>query len=454
MYDPTIDTPADPMQAQLLEQQREDVLRQIRIAEMLRRGAGAPGATPEMPQGQMVSGHYIAPHWTQQLAATVNPIFQQFNARQAENQADQKQSALASAVAKAKEAWASQMPTTTPATPEMPAPPQGPPTEGGVQPAQVGTIPAQPAMLPSAVERAKYLARGLQIPGNEGAVGIAGKTMGEEVTREDTQQARKENLAAQTAAARQNKLDQLEFQRQQLEAQMNDRNTSREQQAILARERDQTLRAIAAGNQEVRREIAANKGNGGLSPAQQAVQDRFISTQAEHVSRRAEQLAPMLQSAQVVQDMLDENGVDLKTGKTKPIEGLGYVGKLPGFMLSEAGSVNRAKVKAFANSMLRAQAGLSQTLSETENANLELLANGNYTQKEFERVWPTVMAKINSSIDNLQAGAEPEAWAKYAARGGRLNKIESKRVAGETALSPADQARLEQLRAAKAAEGK
>ena len=152
--------------------------------------------------------------------------------------------------------------------------------------------------------------------------------------------------------------------------------------------------------------------------------------------------------------MLDENGVDPKTGKTKPIEGLGYVGKLPGFMLSEAGSVNRAKVKAFANSMLRAQAGLSQTLSETENANLELLANGNYTQKEFERVWPTVMAKINSSIDNLQAGAEPEAWAKYAARGGRLNKIESKRVAGETALSPADQARLEQLRAAKAAEGK
>ena len=125
MYDPTIDTPADPMQAQLLEQQREDVLRQIKIAEMLRRGAGAPGATPEMPQGQMVSGHYIAPHWTQQLAATVNPIFQQFNARQAENQADQKQSALASAVAKAKEAWASQMPTTTPATPEMPAPPQG-----------------------------------------------------------------------------------------------------------------------------------------------------------------------------------------------------------------------------------------------------------------------------------------------------------------------------------------
>ena len=64
------------------------------------------------------------------------------------------------------------------------------------------------------------------------------------------------------------------------------------------------------------------------------------------------------------------------------------------------------------------------------------------------------MAKINSSVDNLQAGAEPAAWDKYVARGGKLDKIVSNRKKPDSTLSPEQQARLEQLRAAKAAEGK
>ena len=450
-----IDQLGDPMEVQQLQERQLELARQVKLAELLRKGAGAPGQSPEMPQGQMVSGRYVAPHWTQQLAAVANPLFAQYNARTAEDLSAKKESALAQAVAQEKARWAEQMPTGTPATPEMPAPAEGPPTESGVEPAQVGVIPARARVLPSAVERAKYLTRGLQIPGNEAAVGLAGKTMGEEVTREDAQAARKETLDAQMASARQNKLDQLEFQRQQLEAQMKDKALSREQMAMYQQMHDKTLRDIAAGNQAVRRDLAnSTKRSGELTPAQQAVQDRFISTQAEHLSRRAEQLAPMIQSAKTVQEMLDANDADPATGKTKPIAGLGYTGKLPGFMLSEAGTTNRAKVKAFANSMLRAQAGLSQTLSETENANLELLANGNYTQKEFERIWPTVMAKINSSVDNLQAGAEPAAWDKYIARGGKLDKIVSNRKKPDSTLSPEQQARLEQLRAAKAAEGK
>ena len=43
-----------------------ELQRKLKLADALRQ--------QEMPQGQMISGHYIAPHWTQQLAALGNQI--------------------------------------------------------------------------------------------------------------------------------------------------------------------------------------------------------------------------------------------------------------------------------------------------------------------------------------------------------------------------------------------
>ena len=43
-----------------------ELQRKLKLADALRQ--------QEMPQGQMVSGHYVAPHWTQQLAALGNQI--------------------------------------------------------------------------------------------------------------------------------------------------------------------------------------------------------------------------------------------------------------------------------------------------------------------------------------------------------------------------------------------
>ena len=455
-----IDQLGDPMEVQRLQERQLELARQVKLAELLRKGAGVPGQSPEMPQGQMVSGRYVAPHWTQQLAAVVNPLFAQYNARTAEDASAKKESALAQAVAQEKARWAEQMPMGTPATPDMPAPAEGPATEGGVEPAQVGVIPGQARVLPSAVERAKFLARGDMIPGNATNVLMMGKTMGEEVTREDNQAARKEALDAQMASTRQNKLDQLEFQRQQLEAQMKDKALSREQLAAYQSMHDSTLRAIAAGNQQARIDaVIARRSDKELTPAQRAVQERFIATQAEHLSRQAAPLVPMLESARSVQEMLDANPVDEKTGKTGDLPGLGYQGKLPGFVLPAAGVENRRKVKQFANAMIRNQAGLSQTLSETDNANLEILSNGNYTQKEFEAAWPSLMEKLNVSVENLKGGYEEGAWDKYQTRsGGRtVSPVTSKRgvkAAAGSGLTPAQQARLDQLRAAKAAEGK
>lgn len=45
--------------------QQQDISRQLKFADLLRQQAG------EMPQGQMISGRYVAPSWTQQLAAAL-----------------------------------------------------------------------------------------------------------------------------------------------------------------------------------------------------------------------------------------------------------------------------------------------------------------------------------------------------------------------------------------------
>ena len=144
--------------------------------------------------------------------------------------------------------------------------------------------------------------------------------------------------------------------------------------------------------------------------------DIRVEKQVEHLAAAAKTLAPMLQSAQTVQNMLDDYG-------KKPIPGIGYEAKLPGIMLPAEGVNNKAKIKAFANAMLRAQAGLSQTLSETENANLELLANGNYSEKEFRQIWPTLMDKINASATTTTSGFEPEAVETVRKRGGVIDPI-------------------------------
>jgi uncharacterized protein YifE (UPF0438 family) len=133
----------------------------------------------------------------------------------------------------------------------------------------------------------------------------------------------------------------------------------------------------------------------------------------EKLSRRMEPLTAMINTAQQVQDMLDSYK-DSNTGKTKSIPGVGMlVGSLPQGMLTTEGSTNRQKVQMFANGMLRAQAGLSQTLTEQERADLELLAKGQFRQEQFEKAWPNLMKKINSHTDSVAGGYTPKVKELY-----------------------------------------
>lgn len=374
------------------------------VADFLRKQA----AQQTQPQGQMVSGHFVAPHWTQYLAN----IMGQLNVGMADRQATDAETQQANAQNQAANQWRSSLPQAVQARAAVPGQ-AATPFGSRDEPQQDATAgsPAMPYQPVPVAARLKATLAGMSNPktAREAVVWNAG--MAEEAKREDEQQAKRENLQATLAQramelqvksedARYNAQQQLEFKRQMLEAQNQWHQLSADTQRAAAESR---IGAARTAQDARSAERSADK----------------IDKQIEHLSAASKTLAPMLQTAQTVQDMLDTYG-------NKAIPGIGYESKLPGVLLPAKGVENRAKVKAFANAMLRNQAGLSQTLSETENANLELLANGNYSEKEFRAIWPTLMDKINASATTNTAGFHPDAVETARKRGAVIDPIKSR----------------------------
>lgn len=83
MANPFITT-ADPMQQTMVDPEAQALQRQKQFAAMLMQNS-------QQPQGQMIGGHYVAPAWTQQLNAALNPILGAYMM----NRADTEQEKLA-----------------------------------------------------------------------------------------------------------------------------------------------------------------------------------------------------------------------------------------------------------------------------------------------------------------------------------------------------------------------
>lgn len=404
MFDPSQQLPDFQTQSAEIERQRQ-------MADMLRKQANKP-----MPTGQMAGKFYVKPSFTQYLG----PLLQQWQAGQADQQTADLTSKYNQGVNTAQQQWLSSLPQAIAGRKELP----GPPAVGG-SPELADT----PAVLPDRGSVLKATLAGMQIPGNDKAAQLWNQGMSADIQREDTQQQQRELRADQISAARQNKLDQLEFQRQQLTAQMEDKRLTHEQLAQYQKMHDTTLRAIAAEAASARRDAAAAATTAHADARQQAEDDKKEvrkSTLIEHLSRRAEPIVPMVNTAQQVTNMLDSYK-DPQTGKTGDVPGLGFgIGALPLVSLSPEGSRNRQKIQMFANSMIRAQAGLSQTLSETERANLELLASGKYTQRQFTDAWPALLEKVNSTTKAIHGGYEPDIVKTFNERGGGLELVGSR----------------------------
>jgi hypothetical protein len=119
-------------------------------------------------------------------------------------------------------------------------------------------------------------------------------------------------------------------------------------------------------------------------------------------------------------------------------EGLGVIGrKTPTGMAPAEWTKNNQAVQALVNSLVRNQAGLSQTLSETENAKLELIVNGTASGRQFKDAWDAIRDKVNAYPKTIGASYHPDAVRIYNERGGNLKPITSKRsVSGPVTPMP------------------
>lgn len=189
-------TQAQPMLPEQVEPAQ--IMQQRRLAEALMEQGR------ESPQGQMVSGIYVAPSWTQHLAQGLKSYLGAKGMREA----DARQKAMAEALAKRQSAWLGEMPTSketqqfgSTGTGE----PMGPPQITQQQPTSED-----------------YLAwgmRGMQVNPQMAQFGVsmADRAEARRAAQENMQaqmQARREAQAAQLAAQKEMKESQIQAQRE------------------------------------------------------------------------------------------------------------------------------------------------------------------------------------------------------------------------------------------------
>jgi hypothetical protein len=375
-----------------LQTQGEQLARQRAYVDLLRKQAMAE----QQPEGKMVGKQYIAPHWSQHLAPALNQMFAGMAA------GDQAKAELVYGQAQKTQGdqWRSSLPQSVPGKEGYGA--------NEMDNEAVAPVAAQPITREAIL---KHTLAGLQNPATAKEAMLVNQSLTSDLTRTEDK-AFKDQEARTAAKERADNLVATLQQRQDaLELQMQDRNLSREQANSLARMHDETLRAMNAATVEARKYAADAAHQQGLKD-----DSREFRTNVEHLSRRMEPHAPMINTAQQVQDMMDSYK-DPKTGKVGNIPGVGLiVGSLPQGLLSTEGSTNRQKIQMFANAMLRAQAGLSQTLSEQQRADLELMAKGQFRQDQLLHAWPSLMEKVNSTTKNIKAGYDPRIIDTYSSR--------------------------------------
>jgi hypothetical protein len=412
----------DPMAYQQLQQQQADLARQIATAARLRKEATPLGTGQGMPQGQMISGRYVAPAWSQMLAGTVNPMLQHSAANQAEQAASQEQSRLSRAVAQAREQAIQSMPQVTsgiPGTPDQVAPPQGPPTEAGRPPMPVGTIPGTPgtsAVLPNATARAKWLAQASGIPGFGETAAAMDKITGEEVKREDTQQQADKLATQKYYELHQNKMLELQKTAMEIDGRIQTHADDNETRAKLEQSRDAMLQKL----EEMR--ISAGKYEKSTQAEQTRIAKKELDDEkaTERMSAKLTPVTDMLQAGHRVQAMIDSYGPEAKS-----IPGMGRSNIISPWLQGNEGAQNRAAINNLAGEIISAKAGLSQTLSESERQAAIILSDPKFTDAQFRANWPHIVAKINNHIKGITAG-NPEAAKRYEENGGLIATIKSK----------------------------
>jgi hypothetical protein len=316
-----------------------------------------------------------------------------------EGQADKAEGEFAKAQGQEAERWRSALPQATAAVQDKPQVIGGYGAENVVQGPDLA--PAKPITREAIL---KYTLEGLKNPATQREAAIVNQSLTQDLTREEDKTFRDEQARAAAAEREATRAADRQAQMQQALLRSEDTRLSIEQRREAAAEAAQARRDVAAMMAAARRDAAGARGD--------KLEERKWND-VEKLSRAYGPIAKVVETGQQVQDMLDSYK-DPKTGKTVSIPGIGLVvGSLPPGILSTEGSTNRQKIQMFANDMLRAQAGLSQTLTEQERADLEILAKGKFRQDQFVAAWPSLVKKLNAYTKSQAAGFTPEVQELY-----------------------------------------
>ena len=397
------------MDYQDFNQDQVNVAQQRKLAEYLRGMA----ARAQQPEGQMVGGQYIRPHFLQML----NPVMQQAQAGYQEGQANQAEQAMQGRIGQAQQQWRSSLPQTIAARSAVMGPEQQGNNPSAYAPPQK-ISPAVPEQIPGRDATLAATMQGMAIPGNERAAMTYNAGMTGLQDREDKQ---KEMQALQTERLVQQHQKLLSDERMKQET-LRTELLRHGQDAAARHETAKMIRESIERVERANNDAAQHSRGAGADLARERFQetkDQNLAHSLQKLGDDAKLYAPLVPTAQSVQDMLDK----YPAGKTP---GLGYAGLLSPFALKQQANVNQGTIQRFLAITSRAEIGLSQTLSEKAQQAMTNLANGKYNEKEFRAAWPEILEKTNSYLKNLEAAYGPDVVKKYNEQGGDLRTVKSR----------------------------
>lgn len=383
MFDPN-----DPTAGLLSQQQALE--RQGQLAASLRKQANQD----RLGEGRIVGNAFVGPHWTEMLA----DVFDKYQAGAAERDYSKAQKEYGQQVEQAKGAWSANAPQITPGTagrPEL----QGPvdPSTGSPELAAVAPTPAQ---LPTRSAILEHTLKGMRIPGNEAAAMLWNKGMGEEITREDTQKARKDEKDAALQAGREAKALELEQRERESVRRSEDTRLSIQQR------RDAAAEAAAARREYNGIMLELGKIKAGAAGAEKPLP----SAQATAWIKNNSSMKALDQALDLVEEHPQAFGF-----KTNVLGNYSATARDP------AGIDARAAVANLGSLKIVDRAGVSQTAAETERLKPFIpnvtgpFADDAATIKKklrgFYREYANMQQEINefASAQNYKSPGEPHA---------------------------------------------
>jgi len=217
-----------------------------KLADVLRKNVGQ-----EQPQGQMVSGRFIAPHLGQML----NPLAQDIRATLAENRAGRAEDQSAAAQSAAAQQWQSNFPRAIPGAQQMG------PTEDGSQ------MPSMPATPVTREQVLKHTLAGMRNPLTAHPAELYAREAEKGITADEIQETRRSegeaNRVAQADRAQADRLARIEAVKAKIEQDERDGKRTDEMRRFLATTQAQATQYAADARADAMRYGADARSNKG-----------------------------------------------------------------------------------------------------------------------------------------------------------------------------------------------